>query len=219
MSHVDNTEAEVKKQYEELCSLFLNLEGKGLVVKDANLGRIRGEYYRGKDLDKILNDHKNFIINEYERITGNKPEDIADKIYKLARKYGILIKAQKDKNDKLKYPKRLYPIEGIPCCDEDHAETKHSDPNKYDPNDFYIVNIQRGQKKLYLYLGLAIFGVLMYCLLPVWPLEVKLAIWWISYILLILLVSLNVIRYSLFILCYIFGIDFWLFPYLYDDKV
>jgi translocation protein SEC62 len=218
MSHGEN---ENKIQYDATLKILLELESKGLPVKNANLGKIRGEYYRGKDFEKYISDHNEYISNELEKITGKKPTDIPSELFQLARKQGLLVKGVKSEGDKMKYPKRLIPLEGaISCCEDDHHHNvDKAELSKFDSNGFYILYVDRGQKKLYIYLGLTIFGVLMYCLMPVWPLIVKLAIWYVSYILLIILVTINVIRYSLFIVCYIFGISFWLFPDLYDDKV
>merc|ERR1719362_43457 len=56
----------------------------------------------------------------------------------------------------------------------------------------------------------------MYCLLPVWPLQLKIFIWWVSYILLNIMVGICLIRYSLYLFVLIFGKEFWLFPDLFD---
>jgi translocation protein SEC62 len=220
MSQEDN---ENKKQYDAMVKLLLHLENKGLVVKNANLGRFRGEYYRGKDFEKVITDNQEYISTELEKIKGKKPTDVHNELYQVARKLGLLVKGVKEEGDKLKYPKRLFPLEGaiVACCDDDDHSHKAgpADLKNFDPNSFYILKLERAQTKLYLYLGLSVLGVLMYTLMPVWPLPVKLAIWYVSYVLLIIMVAINILRYSLFIVCYIFGISFWLFPDLYDDKV
>lgn len=65
-------------------------------------------------------------------------------------------------------------------------------------------------------LVLAVIGV---CCFSVWPLSVKLAVWYVSVYLLAAIAALSVLRLILYVLLFIFGYSFWLFPNLFDDKV
>lgn len=59
-----------------------------------------------------------------------------------------------------------------------------------------------------------IITVLSLALLPVWPYELKYAIWLVSLVLLIVLVGLIAIRLMIYIICVIFGYNVWIFPNL-----
>lgn len=63
-----------------------------------------------------------------------------------------------------------------------------------------------------------IAAVLCFVLFPVWPFEIKYAIWLISLILLIVLVGLIVVRLVIYLICVIFGYDVWIFPNLMGDR-
>lgn len=65
-------------------------------------------------------------------------------------------------------------------------------------------------------LVLAVIGV---CCFSVWPLSVKLAVWYVSVYLLAAIAALSIVRLILYVLLFIAGYSFWLFPNLFDDKV
>ena len=90
---------------------------------------------------------------------------------------------------------------------------------KFDEKLFYVLDLHRDKKATYFWLFAVIFAVLMYTSFPIWPYEVKVGIWWVSYILLVAMVVLICVRLVLFIFFYIFGIDLWLFPNLFDEKL
>ena len=113
-------------------------------------------------------------------------------------------------------------------CGKDHDELekvdhpKKLDLNKlysFDPSFFYILNVNRGKSKIYFYLFLIIIGILLYALMPVWPYKMKVAVWWISYVLLIIILSIYVIRLAIYIFCYTFGYDVWILPDMDDPKL
>lgn len=87
----------------------------------------------------------------------------------------MLVKVDKFEEDKkLKYPKRLNGDKSLEVFEE---------------NKYYIVAIQRPQnKKSIVYLTIAIIVVLMVCLFPIWPLWLKLSIWWVLFIFLLAIV-------------------------------
>ncbi len=63
-----------------------------------------------------------------------------------------------------------------------------------------------------------IFAVLSLVLFPVWPYELKYGIWLVSFILLIVLVSLIVLRLLIYVFCVIFGFNVWIFPNLLGEQ-
>lgn len=110
----------------------------------------------------------------------------------------------KENNDQRKFPKRLY-------------QSQYQE--NFDEEKFYYINVKRSQKQTYFYLSLAVFGVLLVCMFPIWPLELKLFMWWVSFILLILLTGILVVRLVVYAFCYSLGYDVWIFPDLLNDKV
>ena len=62
-----------------------------------------------------------------------------------------------------------------------------------------------------------VLAVLFIVLFPIWPYELKYAIWLISLYLLIFLLSLIAIRLAIFILCCSVGLSVWIFPNLLGD--
>ena len=89
----------------------------------------------------------------------------------------------------------------------------------FDPTFFYILNINRGKSKIYFYLFLIIIGILLYALLPVWPYKMKVAVWWISYVLPILIISIYVLKLVVYVFFYTFRYDVWIFPDMDDPKL
>ncbi len=55
--------------------------------------------------------------------------------------------------------------------------------------------------------------------MPIWPYKMKIAVWWISYILLLITGGLLIIRFIVYLFFYIFGVDVWIFPDLNDEKL
>jgi hypothetical protein len=59
---------------------------------------------------------------------------------------------------------------------------------------------------------LAIFGVLALVMFPIWPYELKYAIWWVSLVLLVAMVGLLLLRLLIYLLAVVFDYHIWLFP-------
>jgi translocation protein SEC62 len=146
----------------------------------------------------------------------------------------MMLKAQRVPGDKKKVVKRLLPYEEVlhgGCCDDDHCQdNKNNDDDKnrmptkeeikvFEPNMCYVLDIERGKSKTYTYLFLIVGGVLLACMMPVWPYELKLGIWWVSYVLLVISVGLILVRLAIYALMYVFGFEFWVFPDLQNDKL
>jgi translocation protein SEC62 len=90
----------------------------------------------------------------------------------------ILLKADKfDEDMKKAYPKKVKPL---------HPQEM---PN-FDEKKLYVVFVERPvQKSTYIYLSLIIFAILAACLFPIWPLWLKLSVWWVLFIILCSLVK------------------------------
>lgn len=57
------------------------------------------------------------------------------------------------------------------------------------------------------------------CLLPLWPMVARKALWYCSVTFLLLNVGLCVVRWLVFGLCWTVGIEFWIFPRLFDESL
>jgi translocation protein SEC62 len=61
--------------------------------------------------------------------------------------------------------------------------------------------------------------VIIFTLLPVWPPMAKKILWWISVTFLLITFTFLMIRLILFLLCWICGFEFWIFPRLFDETL
>jgi hypothetical protein len=142
---------------------------------------------------------------------------------------GICFKAIKKSDDKKKYPKKLYRFEeesadedeALSECEENDVKGKNTTRKfkELDTSGYYILLLAEPKSQIYFYLIVIVIAIFAYCLLPVWPLQIKILIWWVSYIMLMLMFGLIIIRYSLHLFMLIFGKEFWLFPDLFNDHV
>ena len=75
--------------------------------------------------------------------------------------------------------------------------------------------------KTWAYVGtIALVAVVIgFTLLPVWPIIAKKILWYISVTFLICTLSFCFVRFLLFMLVWIFGYEFWIFPNLFDETM
>lgn len=66
---------------------------------------------------------------------------------------------------------------------------------------------------------LIIFFVIAFTLLPIWPTIAKKGLWYLSVTFLIFLTCLLTVRLVLFILFWLVGYEFWIFPRLFDETI
>lgn len=230
MSTEEKRQEVIEQQEEEtfvkLSQLFIKLEEISKIeIRNATYGHSRSDYVRGKDLEKALTNNIEMLSKDVNQICNTnidpKSPSALQLVYKEFHRRGILSKALRPETEgKAKYPKKLIPLEHIDeCCDDQH-DLKNSkiDFKVFESSFFYAIDVVRSKRKTYFWLFMAIFGVIMACLFPVWPIEVKIGIWWVSYILLIALVVIIIVRYTIYTFFYIFGISLWIFPNLFDDS-
>lgn len=192
----------------EFDSFFLDdlvyyLEQKGLPNKEAVVKHTRYSYIKEKDLIPILEKESKYVVSELNKVLDYKIEEnisvnnLFAKLKQLTVESKILLPAIASEIDKkLKYPKRLtllnkekgaHSAKGC-CPSDDDSMDEKKDVSK--ERIFYVMNFERKPRSNpNLWLGAIVIGILGFCLFPLWPLELKLAIWWISYILLIVIVS------------------------------
>jgi translocation protein SEC62 len=231
-----------KNEFNIITNIFNNLEKDGLEIKETAFENSREEFIKGKEFEKIISKNYNKYLEifqkdfPYENFTQkNNQKDInyfLNQIYFLFNKNLMMIKAIREEGDKKKNIKRLLPYELLVkeyhcLCARDHQniERDHNmhfsleEMKKFNKELYYIIDRKKSHKWSYFYLGLIIFGILMYMLMPIWPYNVKLGVWWVSYILLIVTAVLLGIRYLIYALFFIIGYDAWLFPDLNDPKL
>lgn len=67
--------------------------------------------------------------------------------------------------------------------------------------------------------GLVIAVVIGFTLLPIWPDAAKKILWYCSVTFLIATLSFCMVRFVLFLILWILGYDFWIFPRLFDESL
>lgn len=67
--------------------------------------------------------------------------------------------------------------------------------------------------------GLVIAVVIGFTLLPIWPDYAKRILWYFSVTFLIGTLSFCLIRFVLFLMLWVFGYEFWIFPRLFDESL
>lgn len=222
-------------EFTEISKLFNTFISMKLKVKEANYCKKRQQYITGLDLFTFIKENTDHVAAELNKILNTKSfeakaETLPQKVFKALHDRSILVRALREAEDKKKYPKKLLAWEEdsnsdscASCDDGDKTQNakkeKKIDFNKLDSTGFYVLYLEQSQSSLYFYLVLIIVGILAFCLLPVWPLELKIFIWWVSYILLIFMLGLIIVRWILYGFFLIFGKEFWLFPDLFNDNV
>lgn len=218
-----------------LSNILKNLEKKGLEVKECTCQGERVQFYKGKDLEKYLKENMKEIcedLNKELNVSINPEKKSAiQQVYSIFYKSGIMHKGIREEGDKKKKIRKLLPYEvlcevyGCNCAKDHNKEELDHKPKldenemiKFDPSYYYIFTIERSKRTIYVYLALVIIAIFLYVLMPIWPYKMKVAVWWISYVLLLVSLGLLIVRLIIYLFFFIFGFDVWLFPDLNDEK-
>lgn len=220
-----------QKIFEDLTKFFHTIEND-IQVKNASYGVGRADYIRAKDFEKVIKEKAALVCENVNRICemhiAPEDEEYVQWIFEEFHQRGMFYKAKKYPDDiKKKFVKRLVPqeqeVQEDDCCGggHGHGHGQKEDFTIFDPNAIYVLNLYDpgAKKRTYFWLISAIVIVLLGCLFPVWPLELKLGVWWVSYILLMIMVFLIIVRLQIYLIFYIFGVDLWVFPNMFDDRV
>jgi len=62
-------------------------------------------------------------------------------------------------------------------------------------------------------------GILAVCMFPLWPIWLKKGVFWASVAFLVVFVGFLIIRYTVALLAWLFGFEFWIFPRFWDDTL
>lgn len=207
-----------KEEWEPDMAEVLNCAFRGSVkVKTAvEVGKRAVEYFRGDDFYNWIETNKGMLIKKFPNLfVKNKLSDskeIGDFIFSYIEK-GFFYRAQ------------YKPIKGINEKDENGVYKRPKWPKRlamtskqnFDRTSFYILVYERNKKLQYAMLIGLIVIVLICCMFPVWPLKLKLSLWFISVVLMTLITTIIVGRLVSFFFFWFFGVDYWIFPNLFDE--
>ena len=191
----------------ELIKVSNLLHKKGLKEREAVWNRKRVYYFRA---DKF---HELVLENADEILTLLKDHAKFDKLEKIedSMRLGDAMINQglmkwfdriPDDVKKFKYPKKL-------------LEIRASMLDK----GFYGFDIVKSQTKTtILAIGLAV-SIIAIILFPLWPYSVKLGIFNVLFYFSASMIALVIIRLIVFLSLFVFGVDFWIFPNMFDDDL
>ena len=229
---------EQKEKWMELSNVIKFLESKGLEIKECVYNKSRSEFVKGKLFEDKIKENLEEVCKQVNKImkteiSPTKPDKAIQEIYKLFKSVNLISKACREDGDKKKNVKRLLPYEQLALlfkcnCGKDHDELENPDHQKkldvdklfsFEPSFFYVLNVNRGKSKIYFYLILIIIAILMYALMPVWPYQLRVALYWISYVLLCIMIGIYVVKVIVYVFFYTFGYDVLIFPDMDDPKL
>ena len=229
---------EKKEKWMELSNVIKFLESKGLEIKECVYNKSRSEFVKGKLFEEKIKENLEEVCKQVNKImkteiSPSKPDNAIQEIYKQFKSVNLINKACREDGDKKKNVKKLLPYEQLALlfkcnCGKDHDELENPDHKKkldidklfsFEPSFFYVLNINRGKSKIYFYLILIIIGILMYALMPVWPYKLRVALYWISYVLLCIMIGIYIVKLFVYVFFYTFGYDVLIFPDMDDPKL
>lgn len=207
-----------KEEWDPDMAEVLNCAFRGNVkVKTAvEVGKRAVEYFRGDDIYSWIEANKGMLLKKFPKLfeknkLSNEME-ISDFIHSYIQK-GFFYRAQ------------YKPIKGINEKDENGLYKRPKWPKRlvmttkqnFDSTSFYILVYERNKKLQYAMLIGLIVVVLICCMFPVWPLKLKLSLWFISVVLMTAISAIIVGRLVSFFFFWFFGVDYWIFPNLFDE--
>ena len=229
---------EQKEKWIELSNVIKFLESKGLEIKECVYNKSRSEFVKGKLFEEKIKENLEEVCKRINKImktdiSPTKPDKAIQEIYKQFKSVNLISKACREDGDKKKNVKRLLPYEQLALlfkcnCGKNHEELENPDHQKkldvdkilsFEPSFFYVLNVNRGKSKIYFYLILIVIAILMYALMPVWPYQLRVALYWISYVLLCIMIGIYVVKLIVYVFFYTFGYDVLIFPDMDDPKL
>ncbi|CDR96991.1 Translocation protein Sec62, putative [Babesia bigemina] len=191
---------ETKKETVALMEALIN---GGIKVKSAaEVGKRAVEYTRGDEIS-------NWILNNKQTVAKLRRHSPRLRLPDRCRFYlpraieGTIEKTASGTFRRPMWPKRLIKTQ----------------KQRFDKVGFYIISYEGNQRWNYVMLTAMILGIFAVCMFQTWPLALKLGMWYISVVLLTILISLLMIRLVLFVSLWFCGFDFWIFPNLLDEEL
>ncbi|GIX60747.1 translocation protein Sec62, putative [Babesia caballi] len=213
---MQNAEA-TRKEAVALMEALLN---GGIKVKSAaEVGKRAVEYTRGDEIIKWVQDNKATVAKLCPTVM--KEMGISPDSDDLINVPSVLV------DEGLIYRAQYHPLEGTlektatgsfrrPIWPKRLIKTQKQ---RFDSVGFFIISYEGNQRWNYLMLTAVLLGIFAICMFQAWPLALKLGIWYISVVLLSIMVTLVVLRLVMFVFCWFCGYDFWLFPNLFDEEL
>lgn len=203
----------------ELSTLMDAMLKNGVKVKSAaEVGKRAVQFTRGDEISRWVASNKELVYKTcpsfFEDARLEDENDLASFVDKFLEN-GFMYRAQYqplegsvEKSESGSYKRPMWP-----------KRLKRTDKQRFDTLGFYILSYEGSQKWNYLKLSGIIFGIFAMCMFKAWPLYMKLAMWYISVVLLTFLFASIILRLVLFLALWFFGYDFWLFPNLFDEDL
>jgi len=89
----------------------------------------------------------------------------------------------------------------------------------FEEDGLYTWMHEGSKTRLYVLCGLTLAGALLLCMVQIWPIWMKIGLWWCSVTFLTTFSALCIVRLLLFCVMFIIGFrGIWLFPNLFDDN-
>ncbi|EZG48224.1 putative translocation protein Sec62 [Gregarina niphandrodes] len=201
---------------------FLNDVLKSLKTREAvEVGTKAVEYFRGIDYMKHINEHKSEILKRHECLCLRVGIDLNGEAVAIASALGQLLVQSGliAKTDHAPLPN--LDQSQIPAHLRDNSKwprrVKIARDQTFTPDGFYAINYEAQNAYSLALLGGTIAVVLIFCMFPIWPFGAKIATWYLTVVLLTILLFCVVIRLVLFVGLWFCGRDFWFLPNLFDE--
>eukprot|EP00823_Brevimastigomonas_motovehiculus_P005791 TRINITY_DN4376_c0_g1_i1.p1 TRINITY_DN4376_c0_g1~~TRINITY_DN4376_c0_g1_i1.p1 ORF type:complete len:430 (-),score=98.26 TRINITY_DN4376_c0_g1_i1:20-1309(-) len=177
-----------------------------LHVKEGIIQQKRVEYFRGSKLiDRILDVDMSKFKTVAAFMNGQDGTTAAVALASALLENGFFIRALRLKRD--------------PDID-DYTRLKVNPSQSFELEGTFFWRLEPSRRHLYIQSILLVIFALVICLFKVWPLWMKIALYWISLTCLVALSSILVIRLVLFSVLWSIGFrGVWLFPNLFSDTM
>jgi len=127
-----------------------------------------------------------------------------------------------DEKDAIKFGRLMIRHQYIHRSDKSPENKKLLRPTKaqdWDNKGYYTWMYEGSKTFSHLMTGALIVVFLACTCFPIWPKWMKVAIWYCSVTLLIIFFLISVVRLIIFLIFWIFGVEFWVLPRLYDESI
>jgi translocation protein SEC62 len=127
-----------------------------------------------------------------------------------------------DEKDAIKFARLLLRHNYIHRSEKSEDNKKLLRPTKaqdWDNKGYYTWMYEGSKTFSHFMTGALIVTFLACTCFPIWPKWMKVAIWYCSVTLLIIFFIISVIRLIIFLIFWIFGVEFWILPRLYDESI
>jgi len=202
-------------EFEPLMKLLLSK--KGIKSKSASeIGRKKVDYFRGRDFKKFVTSSDEIMKKKCSAalkatLEGETPvsdkdvevlgTELIQRNFCYRAMYQPLNASKADSGKPKKWPDRV-----VRCPKQN-----------FDCDGYYVITYEGGKGWQNFLLACIIAAVLLACMFPVWPMWAKIGIWYLSVIFLSLYFGVLIIRLVVYVLFWIVGFDFWVFPNINDE--